>query len=139
MMACGFRLLFLLTPSSIIPVSPTLRLHFEAHYRGRGDGPKEELLQKKLEEGKLTGTAGLVAIAGLQLKLSSLGFSSSTLFLSGKHNFDSTFASLCAFARLDWFPISGSLGVHGRPPARPPACLVLFNEIIKRRVSVSRI
>lgn len=48
----------------------------------------------------MTGTAGLVAIAGLQLKLSSLGFSSSTVFLSGKHNCDSTFASLCAFARL---------------------------------------
>lgn len=49
MIARGFRVLFLLTPSSIIPVSLTLRLHFVAHYSGRRDGPKEELLQKMLQ------------------------------------------------------------------------------------------
>lgn len=73
--ACGTRVLFLFTPSSIILVCLTLRLHFVAHYRGRGDGPKEELLQKILQrtgEKEQMRAAGLVAISGLPLKLSSL-------------------------------------------------------------------
>lgn len=121
MIACGFRVLFLLTPSSIIPVSLTLRLHFVAHYRGRGDGPKEELLQKMLQRpgGKETDGSGWAGghrwfSAGIVLPL---GFFSSTLFLSGKHNFGFLFAYLCEFGHLDWF----STGVRGCLPARLPA------------------
>lgn len=125
MIVCGFRVLFLLTPSSIIPVSLTLRLHFVAHYRGRGDGPKEGLLQKMLQRpgGKETdrkGWAGGHRWFRAEIVLA-LGFFSSTLFLSGKHSFGSMFASLCAFSRLDWFSISESLGVQGCLPARLPA------------------
>lgn len=36
MIACGIPVLFLYTPSSIIRVYLTLRLHFVAHYGGRG-------------------------------------------------------------------------------------------------------
>lgn len=133
----------MLTPSSIIPVSLTLRLHFVAHYRGRGDGPKEELLQKMLQRPGGKGTDGS-GWAGGHRWLSTgivlpLGFFCSTLFLGGKHNFGFLFAYFCEFGRLDRFSTGGSLGARGCLPARPPACLVLFNEIIKRRVSVSRI
>lgn len=129
MIARGFRLLFLLTPSSIIPVSLTLRLHFVAHYCGRGDGPKEELLQKMLQRpgGKETdrsGWAGGHRWFTAEIVLSLLAFSLQLYFLA-ENTILAPYLPLCVrFARLDWFSISGSLGVHGCLPARPPARLL---------------
>lgn len=94
MIACGFRVLFLLTTSSIIPVSLTLRLHFVAHYRGRGDGPKEESLQKMLQRpgGKETDGSGW---AGLALELSSLLASSVQLYFLAENTILASYLLIC--------------------------------------------
>lgn len=76
---------------------------------------------KDLEERKLTGEAGLVAIAGLELKLSSLLAFSVQLYFLVENTVLAPYLPLCAFARLDWFSISESLGVQG---CLPPAFLL---------------
>lgn len=45
MIACGILVLFLYTPSSIILVYLTLRLHFVAHYGGRGRWFKRGIIE----------------------------------------------------------------------------------------------
>lgn len=77
---------------------------------------------KDLEEWKLTGAAGLVAIAGFELKLSSLLAFSVQLYFLVENTILAPYLPLCV--RLTGFLSAKSLAVHGCLPARPPARLL---------------
>lgn len=132
MIARGFRVLFLLTPSSIIPVSLTLRLHFVAHYSGRRDGPKEELLQKMLQrpgdgekKNNLRERLGWWPLLVLELKLSSFLAHSVQLYLAVENTTLAPYLPLCV-------PLLSSTGsLSGKVLPCTAACLPAWCSLMR--------